>query len=355
MTYTPRIIYWETTKRCNLKCQHCRAVPVTCRPPDELSSEEGFQLIDDIASVYQPVLVLTGGEPLLREDLFDLARYGVKKGLTMALATNGTLVTPQIAKQIMNAGFNRVAISLDGIDAKTHDTFRQVDGAFDAALNGIAHLQAVGVSVQVNTTVTRHNAHQLEAMLAMVRVMKIAAWHLFLLVPVGCGLTIPEEQRVMGEEYETILRWFADRSATVRDIHLKATCAPQLYRIKLEQKDDAVDGPTRIRQGCVAGMTICFISYRGEVQPCGFLPLQVGSIRETSFKNIWKKAPLLAQLRDPDQLTGKCGGCGYKDICGGCRARALAATGDFLSEEPLCPYSPSEVNNKAVAKEAAIN
>ncbi|MEK6777714.1 MAG: radical SAM protein, partial [bacterium] len=288
----------------------------------------------------QPVLVLTGGEPLLREDIFDLARHGVKKGLTMALATNGTLVTPKIAQKILNAGFNRVAISLDGIDAQTHDTFRRVDGAFDAALAGIARLKAVGVSLQVNTTVTRHNAHQLEQMLDMVRSLKIAAWHLFLLVPVGCGLTIPEEQRVMGEEYETILRWFADRSATIRDLHLKATCAPQLFRIKLERKGGQEDDVSRMRQGCVAGMTICFISYRGEVQPCGFLPLPVGSIRKTSFKTIWQKAPLLTQLRDMDQLAGKCGECGYKDICGGCRARAYAATGDFLSEEPLCPYSP---------------
>ena len=359
MQSPPRLVYWEITKRCNLRCAHCRAVPQTAASPDELSLAEGLRLLDGIRECGTPLVVLTGGEPLLRRDLFDLARHGSERGLPMALATNGTLATSEIAKQIAKAGFMRVAISLDGPDAETHDAFRRVSGAFDRSVDGFIRLKELGVSMQVNTTVTAHNRERLDDIHELVRKLGADAWHLFLLVPVGCGLEIAQSAQLTARDYEEVLYWIDDL-AQGETMEVRATCAPHAQRVRLERAALAPSpsplppgerekellpripgtGGMGTRRGCLAGTGICFISHLGEVFPCGYLPVQAGNLRHQTFSAIWESAPIFAELRDPNRLEGKCGACEYRTICGGCRARAFGQTGRYLGEEPFCNYLP---------------
>ncbi len=359
--FLPRRIYWELTRACNLKCVHCRAVPTECVSPDDLPTHICQDIMEQIAKVCKPAVVLTGGEPLLREDIFDLAAYGKSLGLRMGLATNGTRITPDLAKRIKNSGFDRIGISIDGPDSATHDSFRQVPGAFDAARVGIHHLKDLGMYVQINTSVTKHNAHLLEEILELMLRLKIDAWHLFLLVPVGCGLQIAESMQVEAREYERILNWLYEKSKTVM-IDLRAVCAPHFVRIRaqhiLEDKKKGVEpqpfiapgtkakmnGPVYPTKGCLAGAEMCFISYKGEVYPCGYLPVPAGSLMKQSFEEIWTASPVFQNLRDPDLLKGKCGICEFRHICEGCRARAYGMTGDYLAEEPFCLFQPGGSN-----------
>jgi MoaA/NifB/PqqE/SkfB family radical SAM enzyme len=235
ITQKPRLIFWELTKGCNLRCVHCRASATELSSPSDLSTQAARDIIDQIAAVSSPILVLSGGEPLFRKDIFQLAQYGTDQGLRVALATNGTLVTPGVARQVVDSGIKRVAISLDGADAATHDKFRGIPGAFDAAIAGFRNLKALGMSVQINTTVARHNAHQLPAVLELARSLGADALHTFLLVPVGCGVDIAAEQMVPPEEYERMLNWFYDRSLE-GGIELKATCAPHYFRVVRQRR-----------------------------------------------------------------------------------------------------------------------
>lgn len=345
-TEWPRRIYWELTRACNLRCVHCRAVPTEFPVPGELSTRSCKKIIDQIASVCRPAVVLTGGEPLLRRDIFDLGRYGESRGLAMGLATNGTLVTRDVAEAIRDAGFRRVSVSLDGPDAESHDRFRQMEGAFRSALFGLENLKASGLYVQINSSITVHNAQRLEDMRHLMARLGIEAWHLFLLVPVGCGLKIAESMQVNGREYERILNWIEDRSAD-SPFEMRAICAPHFTRIRAQRrmatKADGDGSPDRrpIGKACTAGTAMCFISYRGEMFPCGYLPIKAGDLNRKTFSQIWTTSELLETLRDPDLLGGKCGVCEFRAICSGCRARAYGMTGDYLAEEPFCVHEPA--------------
>ena len=394
----PRLIFWELTKGCNLRCIHCRATATELSAPSDLSTQAACEIIDQIAEVSSPILVLSGGEPLFRSDIFQLARYGTDKGLRVALATNGTLVNRHVAREIVDSGVQRVAISLDGADALTHDTFRGIPGAFDAAIAGFRNLKALGMSVQINTTIARHNAHQLPAVLDLARSIGADALHTFLLVPVGCGVDIAAEQMVPPEEYERMLNWFYDRSLE-GGIEMKATCAPHYFRVVrqrrvAEHRSEAAAahahpettvaagapaiGPTEMlmpgstgmelkpqghgqpvghpgshptdmnamTKGCLAGTAVCFISHQGEVFPCGYLPALAGDLRKQPFAEIWENSVVFNQLRDVNNLKGKCGCCEFRNICMGCRARAYAATGNYLDEEPFCVYEPHTTSAK---------
>jgi radical SAM protein with 4Fe4S-binding SPASM domain len=401
MQNKPRLIFWELTKGCNLRCIHCRASATELSSPSDLSTQVALDIIDQIAAVSNPILVLSGGEPLFRSDIFQLARYGTDKGLRVALATNGTLVTKQVARKIVDSG---VAISLDGADALTHDTFRGIPGAFDAALTGFGNLKDLGISVQINTTVARHNAHQLPQVLALAKSLGADGLHTFLLVPVGCGVDIAAEQMVPPEEYERMLNWFYDQSLE-GGIELKATCAPHYFRVVRQRRaaehhsalaavqtalsaieaapDSPGIGPTdmtmpgstgielkpngigkavghpgkhptdmnAMTKGCLAGTAVCFISNQGEVYPCGYLPALAGDLKKQPFADIWENSVVFNQLRDVNNLKGKCGCCEFRNVCMGCRARAFAATGSYLDEEPLCVYQPGAANWKQNLKE----
>ena len=398
--FKPRLIFWEVTKGCNLRCIHCRATATELSSPTDLPTTKALNIIDQIAGVGNPILVLSGGEPLYRSDIFQLAHYAGDKGLRVALATNGTLVTKEVARMIVDSGIKRVSISLDGADAATHDSFRGIPGAFEAALYGFRNLKAVGMSVQINMTIARHNAEQLPRVLELAKTIGADALHTFLLVPVGCGVDIAADQMVPPEEYERMLNWFYDRSLE-GGIELKATCAPHYFRVVRQRRvadrhaaeaaakvsltpspthPDAI-GPTdmlmpggtgislrpqgpppgqhtghpsghpndmnAMTKGCLAGTGVCFISHEGEVYPCGYLPVIAGDLRKQQFADVWANATVFNELRDTGNLKGKCGCCEFRNVCMGCRARAFAATGDYLDEEPFCVYEPKSPHLRA--------
>ena len=341
----PKLIALELTRACNLACRHCRAsalasVSAPSQPElDELSTVEVENLIDSIASFCKPVIILTGGEPLLRSDVFEIARYINAKGLNAALATNATIVTPEVAAKIKQSGIARVSVSIDGASAKTHDEFRGVRGAYAASMQGIKHLLNAGVEVQINVTIAKHNLAEVQQILELAKQLKVHALHIFMLVPVGRGKQI---QELSPEECENVLNWFYDAQRTEASLSFKATCAPHYHRIMhqrglLKQHKSHLD---RVTKGCLAANGFCFISSLGDVQACGYLPLAVGNIRNKSFAEIWFNSREFQELRDPEKLKGKCGLCEFKKVCGGCRARAYARYGDYLEEEPYCLYQP---------------
>ena len=342
----PRLIFWELTKRCNLNCAHCRAEADDIEYSGELDTAAVQKIIAEISAHYSPILILTGGEPLYRKDIFEIASYSSGKGLRTALATNGTLIDELTAAKIKKSGIMRASISIDGSTAAAHDSFRGVPGAFDGALNGVRRLKKAGVDFQINTTITKRNADDLEKILELAIAEKASALHAFMLVPVGCGIEIAETDMIDAVKYEEILRWFYHKSKET-GIEFKATCAPHYYRIIRQMAKEEgrtlsfeTDGMTAMTRGCLAGTGVCFISHRGEVQPCGYLPLSAGNVTSTHFKEIWENSELFNTLRDFSKLKGKCGLCEYKAVCGGCRARAFYDRNDYLEEEPFCLYEP---------------
>ena len=341
-----RLVAWELTRRCNLNCVHCRAGSERGPYPGELDTDKCLQILDQISKVGKPIVILTGGEPLLREDLFDLAEYGNQIGLRMVMATNGTLLTPEIVERMKSSGIKRVSISIDGADEQQHDRFRNVPGAFKGALEGIDQLKKGGVEFQINTTVARHNLEEIEQILKLAVDLGAVAHHLFLLVPTGRAKSMVN-QEIDAIQYERLLHWFYRMRDKV-PLHLKATCAPHYYRIlrqeagrKGEKVDFATYGLDAVTRGCLGGTSFCFISNQGVVQPCGYLEKNCGNLKEDSFQVVWEESKVFRQLRDFTTYEGKCGRCEYMSSCGGCRARAFEETGNFMAEEPLCVYQPA--------------
>jgi len=326
-----RMLFWESTSRCNLNCAHCRRLD---RPDRELTSEQFAAVLDSAAALGKPIVVFSGGEPLLRDDWPELADHARGLGLPAALATNGTLIDDTVAEQIASAGFGRVSISLDAADAETHDAIRGRRGAFEMTMAGIAAMRDAHVPFQINATLTRRNADQLDELYDLAARLGAVALHLFLLVPVGCGLHVAATHQLSAQRCERILEWVCDRQ-TQGPLELRATCAPQYQRIAAQR--GLVRPGTR---GCLAGTGVLFVSSSGEVFPCGYLPVSCGSVLDRDLAAIWRDSHVLAELRDINRLGGKCGRCRYKAICGGCRARAYAATGDYLAAEPACAYEP---------------
>jgi len=324
------IIAWETTGACNLACRYCRASARASPDEGELSTEEALAFIDEVAPL-RPMLILSGGEPLLRADIFDLARHANELGLRVSLATNGTLLDSSVADRIANSGISRVSISLDGASQEMHDKSRG-PGSFQAALAGIKSLRGK-VDFQINFTITKRNADDVLAILRLAEDLGAKALHFFFLVPTGRGR---QEDLMSAERQEELLRMI-DRERPGRRLEIQVTCAPQYARMALAHPAGAGPGSSRGRGGgCLAGSRFAFVSRRGDVYPCGYLPLLAGSIRQKRFTEIWESSPLLKALRERD-LKGKCGGCSFRQTCGGCRARAFALTGDFLGPDPLCP------------------
>jgi AdoMet-dependent heme synthase len=355
----PRLIFWELTQGCNLACKHCRAEATVERAPDELSTEQCKMIIDDITKDYRPVLILTGGEPLYRPDLFELAGYAHEKGARVCLASNGTLITDAIARRLKDVGIQRVAISMDGATAEVHDSFRGIPGAWEGALRGATAVMAAGIEVQFNITVAQHNKHQIPAIIRLAEERGVSACHLFVLVPVGCGVQIAEREMLPSDEIEAMLEWLYEVSERTA-IEVRATCAPQYHRIMRQQGGAGAVARSRASaqvslgdrdghrpgnraagaKGCLAGSGVCFISHTGNVQPCGYLPVMAGNVTRQPFKTIWEESVLFKELRDPNLLGGKCGECEFRVSCGGCRARAYYEHKHYLAEEPYCPYEP---------------
>lgn len=381
-----RLLFWETTIKCNLSCAHCRRIEDDQAAITDLSTEQGMDLIDQLAEVgkaqpMMPVLVFSGGEPLCRDDLFELVAHAREKGLILALASNGTLIDSAVAAKIKASGIARVSVSLDGATAEIHNKLRQLEGSFEGTLDGIKHLRENDVPFQVNITLTKHNAHQLEEVYELVKSLGAVALHIFMLVPVGCGQTLAETDMLSPEQYEKMLIEIC-RLDGLGELQVKVTCGPHYERIIREQglyearrqdgKGHKASGhpggpipgrpahgqssasclpPSAFRllskKGCLAGLGVLFVGHQGDVFPCGYLPVNCGNILETRLADIWQNNEDLAKMRDADSLEGKCGHCGYKQLCGGCRARAYAATANYMAEEPFCAYIPPETTSKS--------
>jgi radical SAM protein with 4Fe4S-binding SPASM domain len=351
----PLVLAWEVTRACPLACRHCRAEAQTGRHPAELTTDEGVRLLRDVAAAFPgAVVILTGGEPLTRTDVLELAAEASSLGLRTALSVDvGRLLTPSLCRAIGEAGVFRVSFSLHFPDAERSDAFTSTPGFYAGALDGLASLRAEGIPFQLHTTVMRSNAELLPRLHRLAGELGAAGWELFFLVPTGRGRLLAGEELAPTEQ-ERLLRWLyrLQRSSA---FPVKQICAPHFRRVEMQTaRTRGERRPARLTsrlstmsRGCLAGNGFAFVSHVGDVCGCGFLPLAVGNVRDRPFSELYAHAPLFEAFRDPSRLGGDCGVCEFRGVCGGCRARAYAATGDPLGEEPDCAYQPSRLVGSA--------
>jgi len=343
---SPLMLYYEVTQACDLVCKHCRASAQAQPHAEELTTELAKLLIDQASSFpKKPNMVFTGGDPLKRRDLFQLLEYAVARGLNVALTPSATpLATPDALRQARMAGVSALGLSLDAADAPTHDAFRGWEGSFARSLEILDAARSLGFYIQVNTTITRRNVEQIDAMAELLRSFGIHMWSVFFLVPVGRGIL---EERILPDEYEQVFArlWY---HAQHQPYAVKTTEAPHYRRYVLEilrqeggQDFDLNSLPPAVKRlttGIGDGKGIMFVSHIGEIYPAGFLPLVCGRFPEVSIVDVYQNHRVFRELRDPDLLKGKCGTCAYRAVCGGSRARAYAVTGDYLAAEPDCVF-----------------
>ena len=346
----PFIAIWEVTQACDLACVHCRASAQPERHPEELTTEEGKRLIDEIASWKVPVFVLSGGDPIKRADLFELIGYARSVGVRVSLTPSATpLLTRDVVVRLKEAGLARMAVSMDGASAATHDAFRGLSGSFARTLDAVRWANEVGLPVQINTTFSRRNIGEIDQIVALMEQLHVSLWSVFFLVPTGRGKL---NDLLNADEFESVFARLHQLSKTAT-FDIKTTEAQHYRRFLLQQKVAdrqaglaPVETPVssdeigRAPRGLNDGKGFVFISHKGEVFPSGFLPVSAGSIRERSLEAIYCESSLFQDLRDPAKLEGKCGACEFKQICGGSRSRAYALTGNPLGEEPCCAYIP---------------
>lgn len=343
----PFIVIWEVTRACALKCVHCRAVAQPKPHPRELTTQEGFDLIDQIADMGNPLLVFTGGDPLMRPDLYELAEYAIAKGMRVSMTPSATpRVTEAAILRAKEVGLSRIAFSVDGPNAEVHDRFRGTRGSFELTCQALALLQKHHLPIQINTTISRYNVHLLEEMAEWIEQWGTVLWSVFFLVPTGRGQAA---DMISAEEHEQVFRWLLKKSDQV-SYGIKTTAAPAYRRLQLFSQElgpsagaktvKRMDEVGRAKEAINDGKGFLFVSHIGEVQPSGFLPLVCGNIREQPLAGIYRESPVFRELRDSALLKGKCGVCSFRDVCGGSRARAYAVTGDYLESDPSCAYQP---------------
>lgn len=358
----PFTIAWEVTRACAYACVHCRADAQHRADPNELNTAESMRLIDRLAEFGSPILVFTGGDPMMRRDLFDLIAYAAEKGLRCSLTPTATaLPTEQRLIQAKEAGIRRIALSLDAPRPEVHDSFRQVDGSWERTMRILRNAQAAGLSAQVNTTVSRHNRHLLPEMVPFIEEVGAVQWSVFFLVPTGRAQI---DWMITPEEHEEVFNWLYELSQTA-SFDIKATAAPMYRRVAIQRKKaeagqkageqmvafqgagfqyaDGLDRPTR---GVNDGNGFLFISHTGEIMPSGFLPLSLGNVRGQDVVRVYREHPVFRELRNPALLRGKCGVCEYREVCGGQRGRAYGVSGDYLESDPACSYVPSGLQKK---------
>jgi radical SAM protein len=376
---TPFLAIWEVTQSCDLACKHCRAAAQPIAHPDELTNAEGKALIDQIADMHVPIFVFTGGDPLKRKDVFELIAYAAGKGVQVALTPSATpLLTREAIFKLKEAGLVRLGISLDGSSPEIHDVFRGLPGAYARTIQAIEWAGEAGLPIQVHTTISRHNANDLDALCALFEKLNIVMWNVFFLVPVGRGQL---DDLLSGEEFEHVFAKIYELSHKV-SFQIKTTEAMHYRRYLLQHNLEerkmghgsghpggmgkpaayepgapVADAKTRTASWATRrvndGKGFLFVSHVGNVYPSGFLPIHAGNIKQTPLQEIYRDSPIFKSLRDTSKLEGKCGACEYKEICGGSRARAYAVTGDPLAQEPCCIYQPknwdSHLENEASA------
>ncbi len=347
--FIPLVMSWNVTRECNMKCSHCYINATENKLALELTTQEGKKLMDQICQVSKPLLILSGGEPLLRPDIYELIQYGTSKGLKMGLGSNGSLIDDVVAAKLKAAGIATVSISLDSHISTQHDEFRGVEGAWQKAVNACKALRKNNVLVQVNTTLTQQNYDQIDSIMSLAEEIGVENFHLFFLVPTGRGAKLTD---ISPQKYEDMIsKTFA--KVAKHKLNVRPSCAPQFMRIA---KGMGLDMRQWVR-GCMAGLYYCRIYPNGDVTPCPYLPVKLGNVKEKTFKEIWFNSPIFKALRDPNELKGKCGKCDYRTLCGGCRARAYGLSSDFidycgdlhepgdlkndyLTEDPWCVYQP---------------
>lgn len=345
----PFVLAWEMTRACNLACIHCRADAQLRRDPRELTTAEGYRLIDDIAGFdVPPTLILTGGDPLRRRDLVELVRHATSRGLRATVTPAGTpLASYNRLAALRDAGVARLAVSLDGATAATHDAFRRVPGSFEWTLAIVEHASELGLPVQLHTTLCQQTLPEMPQMADLANALGVVVWAVFCLVPMGRGQAL---KPLTPAEYEDVFNWLIDRSEGA-SWNLKLTEGYHYRRILAQRGAQAIaglgfsgsDGIGRAPKAVNAGNGFCFVSHHGDVCPSGFLPVVTGNVRDQSIVDLYRNHPTFQMLRDPAQLGGKCGTCSFNRICGGSRSRAYAATGDFLAPDPACIYEPGPV------------
>ena len=361
----PFIVIWELTRACQLKCLHCRAEAQHMRDPRELSFDEGKVLIDQIKEMNNPMLVFTGGDPLMREDVFDIADYAVKKGVRVSMTPSATPnVTKAAIEKAKEVGLSRWAFSLDGPTAKIHDHFRGTAGSYDLTIERIKYLHELEIPVQINTVISRYNIDHLEEMAKVIESLDCVLWSVFFLVPTGRGQT---SDMISPVQHEKVFTWLYQLSKRV-PFDIKTTAGQHYRRVVIQQKmkevkgkqqeieyldaltqqglTGSIDGLGRAPKGVNDGNGFVFISHIGEVFPSGLLPIKVGNIREQPLAEIYRDSPIMQELRNPDLYKGKCGQCEFRHVCGGSRSRAYAMTGDYLESEPFCVYIPKALRQK---------
>jgi radical SAM protein len=347
---TPFIVIWEVTRACALACVHCRADAIARRDPRELSTEEGFRLIDQIVSFGEPypLLVLTGGDPMWRKDLAVLVGYAAASGLSVALTPSGTAAaTRSRMEELKAAGLSRIAVSLDGPDADAHDRFRRVRGSFKYTMRIIDNAIDLGLPLQINTTVSQCTLPVLPAIADRVRELPLALWALFFLIQTGRGATLDQ---ISADDCEGVLRWLHELSSWV-PFGVKTTEAPHFRRVIAESPTATralVRRPQlRAPRAVNDGNGFVFVDHVGQICPSGFLPLPRGNVRTANLRDVYQRDELFVRLRDPAALTGRCGRCPFRAVCGGSRSRAFAATGDVFASDPLCAYEPATTSTRA--------
>jgi len=348
--FVPLIMSWNVTRECNMKCSHCYINATDKKIDNELTTIEAKKLMDQIYQVSRPLLILSGGEPLLRPDIFELINYGSKIGLKMGLGSNGSLINESVSKKLKESGVTTVSISLDSSIPAQHDDFRGVAGAWQKAVDACKHLRKNNVLVQVNTTLTQQNYNQIDDIMSLAESIGVENFHLFFLVPTGRGTKMTD---ISPEKYEEMITKTFVKTKK-HTLNVRPSCAPQFMRIA---KGMGLDLRQWIR-GCISGMYYCRIYSNGDVTPCPYLPIRLGNVREKSFEDIWFNSEIFKTLRNPSSLKGKCGKCEYRGLCGGCRARAYGLSNDFidycgdlheptdlqsdyLAEDPWCVYQPN--------------
>lgn len=364
-TKDPFIVIWELTRACQLACLHCRAEAQYRRDPRELSFEEGKHLIDQIYEMNNPMLVFTGGDPLMREDVFDIAAYAVEKGVRVSMTPSATPnVTKEAIEKAKDVGLSRWAFSLDGPTAEIHDHFRGTTGSFDLTMERIKYLHELEIPIQINTVISRYNYDYLDEMAKLIEDLDCVLWSVFFLVPTGRG---QQKDMISPAEHEKVFIWLHELSKRVK-FDIKTTAGQHYRRVVIqnkmreakEQKEDiqyldaltqqgltgSIDGLGRAPKGVNDGNGFVFISHIGDVYPSGLLPVKAGNVREQPLAEIYRESPIFKSLRNPDEYKGKCGQCEFRYVCGGSRSRAYAMTGDYLESEPYCVYIPKSMRKK---------
>jgi AdoMet-dependent heme synthase len=352
----PFTIAWEVTRACAFACKHCRADAQHQRDPNELTTEEGYQLIDRLAEFGSPILIFTGGDPMMRRDLFDLISYAAGKGLRCSLTPTATaLPTIERLKQARQAGIRRIALSLDAPTPEAHDEFRQVPGSWERTMQILHNAKQVDLSVQVNTTVSTFNVDQLSAMVPFIQEVDAVQWSVFFLVPTGRAQA---QYMISAQRHEEVFNWLYNLSQQA-PFDIKATAAPMYRRVAIQRKKaesttgqpvtfqgagfQYADGLNRPTKGVNDGNGFLFISHLGQIMPSGFLPIDCGNVRELDIVDVYRNHAVFKDLRNYEQLKGKCGVCDFRDVCGGQRGRAYGVTGDYMETDPACAYEPEKI------------